>query len=32
VLLVAIFSAGASRQRADLRRFLERTFSDVPRL
>jgi hypothetical protein len=32
VLLAAIFRAGAARQRADLRRFLERTFSDVPRL
>jgi hypothetical protein len=32
VLLAAIFTAGAARQRADLQRFLERTFSDVPRL
>jgi hypothetical protein len=32
VLLAAIFAAGAARQRADLQRFLERTFSDVPRL
>ena len=31
-LLAAIFAAGAARQRADLQRFLERTFSDVPRL
>jgi hypothetical protein len=32
VLLAAIFAASAARQRADLRRFLEQTFSDVPRL
>jgi hypothetical protein len=32
VLLAAIFTAGAARQRADLQRFLERTFNDVPRL
>ncbi|MDP9281185.1 MAG: hypothetical protein M3P38_03725 [Chloroflexota bacterium] len=32
VLLAAIFAAGAAQQRAELRRFLERTFSDVPRL
>ena len=32
LLLAAIFAAGAARQRADLQRFLERTFSDVPRL
>ena len=32
VLLAAIFATGAARQRADLQRFLERTFSDVPRL
>jgi hypothetical protein len=32
VLLAAIFAAGAARQRADLQRFLERTFGDVPRL
>ncbi len=32
VLLAAIFAAGAARQRADLQRFVERTFSDVPRL
>jgi hypothetical protein len=32
VLLAAIFAAGAARQRADLQRFLERTFSDLPRL
>jgi hypothetical protein len=31
-LLAAIFGAGAGQQRADLQRFLERTFSDVPRL
>jgi hypothetical protein len=31
-LLAAIFAAGAARQRADLRRFLEQTFSEVPRL
>ncbi|HEY6202105.1 MAG TPA: hypothetical protein VI056_03595 [Candidatus Limnocylindria bacterium] len=32
VLLAAIFRAGAGRQRADLERFLEQTFSEVPRL
>jgi hypothetical protein len=32
VLLAAIFTTSAARQRADLQRFLERTFSDVPRL
>jgi hypothetical protein len=32
LLLAAIFAAGAARQRADLQRFLERTFSEVPRL
>jgi hypothetical protein len=32
VVLAAIFRAGAARQRADLRRFLEQTFSEVPRL
>jgi hypothetical protein len=32
VLLAAIFAASAARQRADLQRFLERTFSDVARL
>jgi hypothetical protein len=32
LLLAAIFAAGAARQRADLRRFLEQTFSEVPRL
>ena len=32
VVLAAIFGAGAARQRADLRRFLEQTFSEVPRL
>jgi hypothetical protein len=32
VLLAAIFAASAARQRADLERFVERTFSDVPRL
>ncbi len=31
-LIAAIFAAGAAQQRANLRRFLERTFSDVPRL
>ena len=31
-LLAAIFAAGAAQQRADLRRFMERTFSEVPRL
>lgn len=31
-VLVAIFAASAAKQRADLRRFLERTFIDVPRL
>ena len=31
-LLAAIFAAGAAQQRANLRRFLERTFSEVPRL
>jgi hypothetical protein len=32
VLLAAIFAAGATQQRVDLQRFLERTFTDVPRL
>ena len=32
VLLAVIFAAGAAQQRADLQRFLERTFSEVPRL
>ena len=32
VLLAAIFTASAARQRADLKGFLERTFSEVPRL
>lgn len=32
VLLGAIFAASAAKQRADLQRFLERTFSDVPRV
>ena len=32
VLLAVIFAAGAAQQRADLRRFLERTFTEVPRL
>src|SRR2546430_15013811 len=31
-LLAAVFAAGAASQRANLRRFLERTFSEVPRL
>jgi hypothetical protein len=31
-VLAAIFTASAARQRADLRRFLERTFSEVPRI
>ncbi len=31
-LLAAIFAAGAAQQRANLRRLLERTFSEVPRL
>jgi hypothetical protein len=31
-VLAAIFAAGAAQQRAALRRFLERTFSDVPRI
>ncbi len=31
-LLAAIFAAGAAQQRANLRRFLERTFREVPRL
>lgn len=31
-LLAAIFAASAAQQRADLQRFLERTFSEVPRL
>jgi len=31
-LLAAIFAAGAAQQRADLQRFIERTFSEVPRL
>jgi hypothetical protein len=30
--LAAVFAAGAARQRADLSGFLERTFSEVPRL
>jgi len=32
VLLGVIFVAGATQQRSDLRRFLDRTFSEVPRL
>lgn len=32
VLLAAIFAASAARQRADLKGFLERTFSEAPRL
>jgi hypothetical protein len=32
LLLAAIFAAGAAKQRADLRRFLDGTFKDVPRL
>ena len=32
VLLAVIFAASAAQQRADLQRFLERTFSEVPRL
>ena len=32
VLLAAIFAASAAQQRTDLQRFLERTFSEVPRL
>ena len=32
VLLAAIFAASAAQQRADLQRFVERTFSGVPRL
>jgi hypothetical protein len=31
-LLGAIFAAGAAKQRGDLRRFLDGTFTDVPRL
>ena len=31
-LLAAIFAASAAQQRADLRRFLDRTFSEVPPL
>jgi hypothetical protein len=31
-LLAGIFAASAAQQRADLQRFLERTFSEVPRL
>jgi hypothetical protein len=31
-LLAAVFAASAAQQRADLHRFLERTFSEVPRL
>jgi hypothetical protein len=31
-LLAVIFAASAAQQRADLRRLLERTFSEVPRL
>jgi hypothetical protein len=31
-VLAAIFVASAAQQRAELRRFLERTFSDVPRI
>jgi len=31
-LLTAVFAAGAAQQRANLRRFLEQTFSEVPRL
>jgi hypothetical protein len=32
LLLAVIFAAGAAQQRADLQRFLERAFSEVPRL
>lgn len=32
LLLAAIFVTSAAQQRADLQRFLERIFSDVPRL
>ena len=32
VLLAVIFGAGAAQQRADLQRFLEQTFTEVPRL
>ena len=32
LLLAVIFAASAAQQRADLQRFLERTFSEVPRL
>ena len=32
LVLTAIFTTSAARQRADLQRFLEQTFSDVPRL
>jgi hypothetical protein len=32
LLLAAIFTVGAEKQRADLRRFLDGTFKDVPRL
>jgi len=31
-LLAAIFAASAAQQRTDLRRFLEQTFAEVPRL
>jgi hypothetical protein len=31
-LLAAIFAAGAAQQRANLRRFLDRIFSEVPRI
>ena len=31
-LLAVIFAASAAQQRADLQRFLELTFSEVPRL
>ena len=31
-LLAVIFAASAAQQRADLQRFLEQTFSEVPRL
>jgi hypothetical protein len=31
-LLAAIFAASAAQQRADLQRFVERTFTEVPRL
>ena len=32
LLLAVIFATSAAQQRADLQRFLERTFSEVPRL